>query len=114
LNGFEVERRVFVHSQLMSILIRVNPGVNWQLVGKPADFPEAGEEEVDTQLDLLRIYEQYGLYQPNIIDTVMGGVETLIGKMINLNRQRTEWSDEGVFDENGKAVSKGRETPPQE
>ncbi len=92
-SGDYVDRWIYVQSQLMRIRILIDEAANvWVLEGKPSDEPVEGDEIVPTQLELLSIYRQYGLWgEIGLIERTMGFIERHIGKTINSRRERKHW-----------------------
>ncbi|MDQ3159365.1 MAG: hypothetical protein M3P98_04515 [bacterium] len=88
------DRYVFVKSQLTRVHIMIR-AKHYTLTGTPADRPQEGDEVVPTQLQLLKIYEQYGIYKTNFIDEFMGQIESLIGTALSSRATRTSWTRDG-------------------
>jgi nucleoside phosphorylase len=101
---YEIERKLWVRSQQMRILIRVNPDRHWELEGIATNSPEQGDEALDTLQQLLEQYQRYGIYQLSMIDSVLGWIEGKIGYHINVARERKGWRSAGVYDDSGKAI----------
>ncbi len=71
-----VDRWFFVESQLMRIHFQLNLDTgDYDVQGFLADVPEDGDEVLQTQYDLMFIYEHYGYYEMNAYDHVMGAME---------------------------------------
>ncbi len=94
-----VDRTFFVESQLMKIHFKLNIETgDYDVSGVPADTPAAGDEVLQTQYDLLIIYDQYGYYEMNAIDHVMGTIERKNFESVQaLNRAkvRQPWHHKG-------------------
>lgn len=100
-----VDRSIFVETQLMRIHIWIDLSTgNYDISGVPAEESLPSDEVVQTQYDLLLIYEQYGYFDTNIIDRIMGEYERNNFEEVQaLNRARIRepWRHTGnLFEEN--------------
>lgn len=95
-----VNRTVYVRSQGMRINITINAeSKEWTLAGTPANHAEIGDEVVDTQTDLLEIYQQYGLRGTiGPIEKLMTPIERRFGKPANDIAGRKAWTNSGKYE----------------
>lgn len=90
------QRELFIESQFMRVIIKIDRANNtWTMDGIPSKFPHTADEVVATQLQALRIYESYGLYEVEGMDETMGRIEFFIGKRINEQLTQELWHNEG-------------------
>ncbi|MDQ3159364.1 MAG: hypothetical protein M3P98_04510 [bacterium] len=90
------ERELFIESQFMRVIIKIDRATNtWTMDGIPSKFPHTADEVVPTQLQALRIYESYGLYEVEGIEETLGRIEYFIGKRINSQLTQEAWHNEG-------------------
>lgn len=98
-----IERVFYLPTQGMRVFVRVNPGKNWELEGIPAEAPEKGDEVLNSQTELLAVYEEFNLYTVDVVDRVMGAAEQLFGRFLNTNRKRDPWKRTGNYPTAGEA-----------
>lgn len=83
----------------MRVHIQMDPtSETWVLEGTPADAAQPGDETVPTQLELLEIYQKYGLWKEiGMIEKVMGWIERKVGRFLNSRRERKPWKHTGTY-----------------
>src|SRR5579859_3506607 len=93
-----ISRKLFVASQLMSVTISIEDDGRYVIEGAPAQSASAHEEVLSTLDDLNKIYEEYGIYKRNAIDSFIAPIEGFLGPLLNARRNRSGWRNTGVID----------------
>ena len=101
---FRIIRSFWLRTQLMRVIVRVNPGHSWELEGLPANSPQENDEMLESQVQLLEEYQKLGLYDVHRFDRIRGIADGVFGVLLNSNRGRQPWKRSGIFDQNGKAI----------
>jgi hypothetical protein len=79
------------------VSIEIDSNRNYTLEGTPADSPQPDDEILDTQLQLIKAYQEYGIYKVGPIDSIFGGIEPFVARRLRFLRSNKGWRRTGTI-----------------